>query len=107
MKRNTRYILILFVDLILSSVIIDFAMLGDSEPDSGFRTSQEQSFSERVIDLTSITEDFSSVAVPQTETECSPSESLLFHYFMPVLTIKGRSPPFNLRLQPTSWTDLT
>jgi len=102
MKIKISYILILFVDLVLSSVIIDFAMLGDPEPDSGFRKPQYHSFYKLVIDLTSITEDFNSVAVPQTKTECSPSESPLFHYAMPVLTIKGRSPPFNLRLQPTS-----
>ena len=102
MKIKISYILILFVDLVLSSVIIDFAMLGDPEPDSGFRKPREHSFTKHVIDLPSITEDFSSVAVAQTETECSPSESLLFHYSMPVLTINGRSPPFNLRFQPTS-----
>ena len=107
MKKNGRYILILFADLILSSVIIDYAMLGDSEPDSGFRKPGEHSFTKHVIDLPSITEDFSSVAVAQTETECSPSESLLFHYSMPVLTINGRSPPFHLSLQPASWSDLT
>ena len=102
MKRNSRYILILFADLILSSVIIDYAMLGDSEPDNGFRKPQDHSLSKHIIDLPSITEDFGSVTVPNIKTECSLSESSVFHYNMPVLTINGRSPPFNLSLQATS-----
>jgi len=106
MKKNGRYILILFADLILSSVIIDYAMLGDSEPDGGFRKPQDHSFSNHAIDLPSITEDFSSVTVPQIKTECSLSESSVFHYSMPVLTINGRSPPFHFSPQATSWSDV-
>ena len=104
MKIKLRYILILFADLILSSVIIDYAILGDSEPDNGFRKTQDHSFSKHVIDLPSITEDFSSVTAPQIKTGCSTSESPVFHYSMSVLTINGRSPPFHFYSQATSWS---
>ena len=93
MKEKIRYILILFVDLILSLVIIDYAQLGYNQPYSECSTLQDSSASQLVIDLTSITEDFSSAGVPHSETEYLPSEKLPFHYKMPVLTKKGRSPP--------------
>lgn len=105
MKIKIRYILILLVDLILSSVIIDRVMFGYPGPSSGFRTLPDHACSGLVIDMPAITEDFSSVTVPQAETECSPSASLTFRYVMPVRTINGRSPPLQPRLQQIPQTE--